>query len=155
MSQYQDPGNHYYAQGVLDGASYERDRLIKLLIDLNAIRRDALGHLCAFNTHGTEVIYLPGLETPAPAQPKRCDCGNKIDPRELGEGATQCEWCEHPEVPIYKINQLGDGVLLCFVGQIGTGIEIQHSDKLRVTAPSQQAAELILNDYLAEVKARG
>jgi hypothetical protein len=40
----------------------ERDRIIELLIDLGAIRRDALGLLCAFNTEGTEVIYLPGLE---------------------------------------------------------------------------------------------
>ena len=40
----------------------ERDRLIELLLDLDVIRRDALGHLVAFNTHGTEVIYLEGLE---------------------------------------------------------------------------------------------
>ena len=40
----------------------ERDRIIELLIDLGAIRRDALGLLCAFNTEGTKVIYLPGLE---------------------------------------------------------------------------------------------
>lgn len=44
------------------GEKDERDRIIKLLIDLNAIRRDALGDLVAFNTDGTEVIYLPGLE---------------------------------------------------------------------------------------------
>lgn len=41
----------------------EREQVIKLLVDLNAIRRDALGSLVAFNTDGTEVIYLPGLET--------------------------------------------------------------------------------------------
>ena len=40
----------------------ERERIIKLLIELGAIRRDALGLLCAFNTEGTKVIYLPGLE---------------------------------------------------------------------------------------------
>ena len=40
----------------------ERERIIQLLIDLGAIRRDALGLLCAFNTEGTKVIYLPGLE---------------------------------------------------------------------------------------------
>jgi hypothetical protein len=48
----------YYDMGVID----ERERIIALLIDLDAIRRDALGSLVAFNTHGTEVIYLPGLE---------------------------------------------------------------------------------------------
>jgi len=40
----------------------ERERIIKLLIDLNAIRRDIFGHLVAFNTDGTEVVYLTGLE---------------------------------------------------------------------------------------------
>jgi len=40
----------------------ERERIIELLTDLNAIRRDALGHLVAFNTDGTQVIYLEGLE---------------------------------------------------------------------------------------------
>ena len=44
------------------GEMEERKRIIQLLMDLNAIRRDALGYLCAFNTYGTEVIYLPGLE---------------------------------------------------------------------------------------------
>jgi hypothetical protein len=51
-------------QGIVIAAAMEaeRDRIINLLIDLGAIRRDALGLLCAFNTEGTEVIYLPGLE---------------------------------------------------------------------------------------------
>ena len=34
----------------------ERDRLIELLLDLDVIKRDALGYLVAFNTHGTKVI---------------------------------------------------------------------------------------------------
>jgi len=45
------------------GRSSERARIIKLLTNLNVIRRDALGHLVAFNTDGTEVVYLTGLET--------------------------------------------------------------------------------------------
>ncbi len=51
-----------YDYGKKDGAAEERERIIKLLTELGAIRRDALGLLCAFNTEGTEVIYLPGLE---------------------------------------------------------------------------------------------
>lgn len=53
-----------FAIGELEEAATlkERKRIIQLLMDLNAIRRDALGYLCAFNTYGTEVIYLPGLE---------------------------------------------------------------------------------------------
>ena len=45
-----------------EGIKAEQERIIKLLEDLGAIRRDALGDLVAFNTDGTEVIYLPGLE---------------------------------------------------------------------------------------------
>jgi hypothetical protein len=45
------------------GEIEERNRIIQLLTDLNVIRRDALGYLVAFNTDGTEVIYLTGLES--------------------------------------------------------------------------------------------
>jgi len=48
------------------GRVEERYRIIDLLIELGAIRRDALGDLVAFNTHGTEVIYLTGLEPNRP-----------------------------------------------------------------------------------------
>jgi hypothetical protein len=51
-----------YDYGKKDGIAEERERIIKLLEELGAIRRDALGLLCAFNTEGTKVIYLPGLE---------------------------------------------------------------------------------------------
>lgn len=50
------------AELYLEAQANERNRIINLLIELNAIRRDALGYLVAFNTHGTEVIYLTGLE---------------------------------------------------------------------------------------------
>jgi hypothetical protein len=51
-----------YDYGVKDGVAKENERIINLLIELDAIRRDALGSLVAFNTYGTKVIYLPGLE---------------------------------------------------------------------------------------------
>lgn len=44
------------------GQQFERERIINLLIDLKAIRRDAFGDLVAFNISGDEVIYLTGLE---------------------------------------------------------------------------------------------
>lgn len=50
---------HNFAASVKE---YERERIIDLLIELKAIRRDAFGELVAFNTDGTEVIYLTGLE---------------------------------------------------------------------------------------------
>ena len=52
----------FFDEQLLMAKKAERERVIKLLTDLNAIRRDALGHLVAFNTDGTKVIYLPGLE---------------------------------------------------------------------------------------------
>lgn len=48
--------------GIKEGTYNERKRIIDLLIQLKAIRRDALGYLVAFNTDGTKVIYLNGLE---------------------------------------------------------------------------------------------
>jgi len=45
------------------GVIEERKRIIALLLELNAIRRcAATNELVAFDTHGEQVIYLPGLE---------------------------------------------------------------------------------------------
>ena len=52
-------------QLIAEAVDKEQKRIINLLLDLNAIRRDAFGELVAFNTHGTEVIYLTGLEEAA------------------------------------------------------------------------------------------
>jgi hypothetical protein len=52
-----------YSQGFRAGQAFEQKRIIELLIDLGAVRRDMFRALVAFNTSGTEVIYLPGLET--------------------------------------------------------------------------------------------
>lgn len=79
---------------------------------------------------------------------KRCECGNKIDPRDLGEDATQCEWCEYPEVPIYKINEFGEEIHLYFVGMNGIpGVRIKKG-LISAIAPSKESARLILEDYL-------
>lgn len=43
------------------GEVRERERIIKLLIDLDVIRVDALGYLVAMDTHGQECVYLTGL----------------------------------------------------------------------------------------------
>lgn len=51
-----------YTQGFRAGQANERERIIELLIDLKAIRRDAFGDIVAFNISGDEVIYLTGLE---------------------------------------------------------------------------------------------
>ena len=83
-------------------------------------------------------------------QMNTCECGNKIDPRDLGEDATQCEWCETPEVPIYKINEYGNRVELFCLGMIGGGFVLVKDD-VSVIAPNKTSAELILNDYLGSV----
>jgi hypothetical protein len=51
-----------FTNGINKGRKLESERIIKLLIELNAIRYDVFGSLVAFNTDGTEVIYLTGLE---------------------------------------------------------------------------------------------
>jgi hypothetical protein len=46
------------------GVIAERSRIINLLLDQNIIRRcAATDKLVAFNTHGTEVVYIKELET--------------------------------------------------------------------------------------------
>lgn len=44
------------------GVLMERKRIIELLLSLNIIRRDMLGTLVAFDTHGERVVDLKGLE---------------------------------------------------------------------------------------------
>jgi hypothetical protein len=63
MTEPETSGIEYWVMGFNHGINQERDRIIDLLIDLDVFRRDALGHLVAFNTDGTKVIYLEGLES--------------------------------------------------------------------------------------------
>jgi hypothetical protein len=57
-----DAGNTGMMKAIETNVMLERKKVIDLLLELNVIRRDALGHLVAFNTDGTEVVYLTGLE---------------------------------------------------------------------------------------------
>ena len=43
------------------GKQAERERIIKLLFDLDVIRFDVFDHLVAMDTHGAKCIYLTGL----------------------------------------------------------------------------------------------
>jgi len=59
-----EAGNGVMLKAVETAILLEQRRIIKLLIELDAIRRcAATGELCCFDTHGEKVIYLPGLET--------------------------------------------------------------------------------------------
>jgi hypothetical protein len=56
---YQAQNSAYYKAGV----AAERKRIIDLLLDQNIIRRcGATDKLVAFNTDGTEVVYIKELE---------------------------------------------------------------------------------------------
>jgi len=45
------------------GAKLEQERIINLLMDLNAVRRcAATNKLVSFDLNGEKVIYLPGVE---------------------------------------------------------------------------------------------
>lgn len=57
-----DAGNAMMLKAIETNVMLERKKVIDLLLELNVVRRDALGHLVAFNTDGTEVVYLTGLE---------------------------------------------------------------------------------------------
>jgi hypothetical protein len=57
-----DAGNSMMVAAIKTNVELERKKVIDLLLELNVIRRDALGHLVAFNTDGTKVVYLTGLE---------------------------------------------------------------------------------------------
>ena len=57
-----EAGNAGMMKAIETNVMLERKKVINLLLELNVVRRDALGHLVAFNTDGTEVVYLTGLE---------------------------------------------------------------------------------------------
>ena len=56
--------NEWILRAAQNGQRGEQERIIKLLTDLNVVRRcSATGKLVAFNTDGDKVVYLTGLET--------------------------------------------------------------------------------------------
>jgi len=56
--------NEWIERAYQNGKREEQERIINLLIDLNAIRRcAATNKLVGFDTNGENVIYLTGLES--------------------------------------------------------------------------------------------
>ena len=83
--------------------------------------------------------------------PPKCECGNTIRYANAdGTYPAQCEWCENPETPFYKINVYGETTELRFLGMVGEGVEVRYSDTLTAVAPSEASAQLILDDYIAQ-----
>jgi hypothetical protein len=56
--------NEWILRAYDNGKREEQERIIKLLTDLNVVRRcAATNKLVAFDTNGEKVLYLTGLET--------------------------------------------------------------------------------------------
>jgi len=56
--------NEWIERAYENGRREEQQRIINLLLDLNAVRRcAATDKLVGFDTNGENVIYLTGLET--------------------------------------------------------------------------------------------
>lgn len=50
-------------QMIAEAVKAERERIIKLLIDLQVVRRDAFGVLVAMDTNAERCVDLEGLES--------------------------------------------------------------------------------------------
>lgn len=76
-----------------------------------------------------------------------CECGNGISYRDLGDGATQCEWCEYPSMDWVMWRKTGYGTL--------QQVETHGLDKYfrvgdyGVFANSLEIAEYIVEQYQA------
>jgi hypothetical protein len=56
--------NEWILRAYENGKREEQQRIINLLLEINAVRRcGATNKLVAFDTNGENVIYLTGLET--------------------------------------------------------------------------------------------
>ena len=74
----------------------------------------------------------------------KCECGNKIDPREFEAGATQCEWCEYPSYDwvMWRVSVGGDWL---------EQVETHGMDKLYRADYGGETISVWANDiYIAE-----
>lgn len=82
-----------------------------------------------------------------------CECGNGISFRELGDGATNCEWCEYPSLDwVMWRESVGAG----YLEQMEThGLDAYYrvelgDETVGVFANSQEIAEYIAGEWLAK-----
>jgi len=86
-----------------------------------------------------------------------CECGNGISYREMGEGATNCEWCEYPSMDwVMWRKAVGAG----YLGQMEThGLDAYYQVKtvfngeevtVGVFACDEEIANYIVEQYLAQ-----
>lgn len=78
---------------------------------------------------------------------KQCECTNYIP-----DDADRCEWCEHPDPPMYVIG--GDEyVTLTFLGIRSLEAPValyMYDHNVTVFAPSIESAKAIFDDYIAQ-----
>lgn len=75
-----------------------------------------------------------------------CECGNGISYRDMGDGATQCEWCEYPS---YDWVMWRKAIGADWLEQMEThGYDSMYTiDGVNVFANSQEIAEYIVEQY--------
>lgn len=75
-----------------------------------------------------------------------CECGNGISYREMGEGATCCEWCEYPSFDWVMWRK---AIGADWLEQMEThGYDSMYTvDGVSVFANSQEIAEYIAEQY--------
>lgn len=80
-----------------------------------------------------------------------CECGNGISYREMGDGATNCEWCEYPSFDWVMWRERSD-----WLEQIETHgfdrlhtVEFATGESVSVWANSFEIAEYIAGEWLA------
>lgn len=85
-----------------------------------------------------------------------CECGNGISYAEMGDGATNCEWCEYPSLDwVMWRESVGGG----YLEQMEThGLDSYYSIETEfrgekatvgVFANSKEIAEYIVSEYVA------
>jgi hypothetical protein len=83
----------------------------------------------------------------------KCECGNNIDPRNVGEDATQCEWCEYPSYDwVMWREAVGGGWLQQMETHGGDRlhwVRFDTGEEVSVWANSFDIAEYIAGEWLA------
>lgn len=85
-----------------------------------------------------------------------CECGNGISYREMGDGATNCEWCEYPSMDWVMWRESVGG---SYLEQMEThGLDAYYQVKtffndeevtVGVFANDEDIAKYIVDEYLA------
>jgi len=83
-----------------------------------------------------------------------CECGNGISYRDMGDGATCCEWCEYPSMDWVMWRKAVGADWLEQMETHGMDsmytVEFATGERVSVFANSFEIAEYIAGEWLAE-----